>query len=417
MVNKNFVPDYLILNQRFNEFQDFVFANSNIPFDSFSHTWIDNEENYKSRVRTEARNRLKLSEWVENKIGTGIIIDKVISAIEIWEPNLENNLLNWGAKYGDKAKNHRSLINSKSEYSTLKEYEQILYNFFLSKVPDKDSFNMIQKHAGKMYAFIAYLFFIKDERKYLPIATKTFDLAFKDLGLDFWTSYNCSWENYSLYNKSIGYIKSFLEEKNIGEVRLIDAHSFLWILYHTKYKKQQFNINTSQEQRNIKATEIDYKSPDEVTNKGYIPKKNSNTEIDFIELNRRNTEIGKKAEDIVFEYEINILESYKCKKLIDKVQIVSDNHSLGYDILSYDKNGNEKQIEVKALKDDDGVYAFYLTENEVNASIILNNYFIYLVKGIQSPNPEIFIIRHPNFRDKSKFHIENINYKLHFEKI
>src|SRR5438874_9970262 len=65
----------------------------------------------------------------------------------------------------------------------------------------------------------------------MPIAPTTFDKAFRLLELDVITSHHCSWENYALYNDAIRAVQRRLQDVGeIGGARLIDAHSFCWIL-------------------------------------------------------------------------------------------------------------------------------------------------------------------------------------------
>jgi hypothetical protein len=65
----------------------------------------------------------------------------------------------------------------------------------------------------------------------MPIAPETFDKAFDLLGIELKTSGMCSWENYSLYNQALMEIRDALRDRvAIKNVRLIDAHSFCWML-------------------------------------------------------------------------------------------------------------------------------------------------------------------------------------------
>ena len=96
---------------------------------------------------------------------------------------------------------------------------------------------------GKKYSLIAYLFFIKDKSKYLPIVTNTFDNSFKLLGSDFKTSHKCSWQNYCQYINHIQEIKDLLQLQLSSEVSILNAHSFTYML--TKQMKG-FEANISE---------------------------------------------------------------------------------------------------------------------------------------------------------------------------
>lgn len=101
--------------------------------------------------------------------------------------------------------------------------------------------------------------------------------------------------------------------------------------------------------------------------------------------------IGEKGEQFILEEE--------CKKLKDteylnKIEHISkSDSSAGYDILSYDKNGNKIYIEVKTTETN--IDCFYLTQNEYEQAQTLKKegekYLIYRVINILK-NPSYYII-------------------------
>ena len=65
----------------------------------------------------------------------------------------------------------------------------------------------------------------------MPIQPTTFDRAFRDLGIDLVTVRNCSWGNYQRFNTALRGVQGALVEKGgLPKIRLIDAHSFCWML-------------------------------------------------------------------------------------------------------------------------------------------------------------------------------------------
>src|SRR5258708_38032891 len=65
----------------------------------------------------------------------------------------------------------------------------------------------------------------------MPIAPRTCDVAFSDLGIALKTSRHCSWDNYYQYNAALGDVRDALRDiAGIPDARLIDAHSFCWML-------------------------------------------------------------------------------------------------------------------------------------------------------------------------------------------
>jgi hypothetical protein len=112
---------------------------------------------------------------------------------------------------------------------------------------------------------------------------------------------------------------------------------------------------------------------------------------------------GDLAEKYVLDHEIEKLKTFNLKPIRQSIEDIG----LGYDILSFKKNGNEIFIEVKSIINN----TFYWSKNEINISKEYNNkYFIYCVqfkdnkpekieKIIQNPYDEIFIKN--NFDKKS----------------
>lgn len=105
---------------------------------------------------------------------------------------------------------------------------------------------------------------------------------------------------------------------------------------------------------------------------------------------------GELSENFVLEIEKKKLEGSDK----EPIQVSIENVTLGYDILSYDKNGNEIYIEVKTLMNGD---SFFWTNNEINtAKKLKESYLIYCVqfnrsepekikKIIENPYRNIFI--------------------------
>jgi hypothetical protein len=67
--------------------------------------------------------------------------------------------------------------------------------------------------------------------RFMPIQPTTFDRAFCGLGLELVTLRNCSWQNYQRFNAALGEVREALASiDGLSNVRLIDAHSFGWLL-------------------------------------------------------------------------------------------------------------------------------------------------------------------------------------------
>ena len=216
-------------------FINLVEAKSKTKFTSFpGNRFTQENEGYKDEIYKKAIDKLQYWRWDENNIGTGDILKKVISAIKL-EKNL-NNLVDWRltAKFEEQIKNEDDISN----------YEKALFDFFYGVKTDKDSFNLFIDFFGKNYPLIAYLFFIKDKARYMPISPSHFDTAFTKLGVkNFKTSMQCSWDNYLTYNGLLDQVKNLLINSDVNDVTLLNAHSFVWIISDIEEYLKKNGIN------------------------------------------------------------------------------------------------------------------------------------------------------------------------------
>ena len=243
-------PDIYLFNQYYNAFKTFVEEKSGVTFDSFSsNNYTQEQEGYKDQLFLDARTKLNFGKWSKSDIGSGKIVQALISTIELDN----NNLVNWRSKYGDNKRPHHKLyiVNN----SEILIYEQKIFDFYNSKELDEDVFTWFINEFGKQYAFIAYLFFLKDKSKYMPIAPTTFDKAFELLNIDFKTNQKACWENYKQYNEILSEVKILLERAMDNDVQLLEAHSFLWIIA----RQMQANEVTIEKQKDYIETSETYK--------------------------------------------------------------------------------------------------------------------------------------------------------------
>lgn len=113
--------------------------------------------------------------------------------------------------------------------------------------------------------------------------------------------------------------------------------------------------------------------------------------VDFESLQKKRTAVGLTGEELVMEYEMEQLKTWGLKLKPDHVALLDP--SAGYDILSYDKNGNKKYIEVKTRKTKNGSKLdFFITANEKEKFETLDGYVIYFVSDLNSDTPKLRII-------------------------
>lgn len=369
-----------------------------------SHPTVVKHENYKYEIIEDAKNQLLLKTWRETDIGSGAILKNVKNAINV----KSNNLIDW---------------RKKDDFKKLKanrENEKFLYDFFKSKIQDKIAFDNFVE-IGFSYQLIAYLFFIKNHQKYMPISQEKFDEIFSSINIDFKTSHNCSWENYVEFNEIIKLFRKQLSQR-FKNASLLDAHSFLWIYgFQLDKPKEKVKQEKATQKSETKVTDEPKEKPKPEL-ETYTPKKvvdlddltETANEIDYIENHRKLMEIGDLAEKIVLESEIEFLKA-EYPELAEKVRLVSNNPKLGFDVLSFEPDGKQKQIEVKAISVNRNAKSFIITRNEFSKSKTYSNYYVYCVTELNTETPKILRIKNPDFENNNDFLIEPLTYKITFE--
>lgn len=218
------------LVEQFSRFTSFVqHMNGQAGTISFrdSSGFLGREEDYKSRIAEEARKELKFSAWKESQIGSGDIRECAKRAM-----NRAGNLVNMNQQVDFKNR----LNPNHPKYRP--EAEKVLYDLYRNpSIDDATAFTNVIKTFGAKYDTVAFLFFIKDDTRFLPISPGHFDKSFSILNIDLITSHRCSWENYQKFIKTIGEIRTIMEDTlpMVGTPRLIDAHSFVWIIQEDRF--------------------------------------------------------------------------------------------------------------------------------------------------------------------------------------
>ena len=191
--------------------------------------YLGQEEDYKSRIAEEARKELDFGKWKESWIGTGKIADCAKKAL-----NKSGNLVNQNQKT-----DFKNRLDPKHE-KFRQNAERVLYNIY--KAPQNEepaSFADAAETFGAKYDTIAFLFFVKDDTRFLPVCPGRFDKGFEILDINYSTSRRCSWENYQGFIQIIKEIRGIMEEvlPMKGTPRLIDAHSFVWVIQDEPFMK------------------------------------------------------------------------------------------------------------------------------------------------------------------------------------
>ncbi len=173
----------------------------------------DVDEEYKREVAKTARELLNLESWPQAVIGDGTIGAFSIKAVS------RNKAL---------VGSYQVLAFKNTVNKNIAESERILYDLYY-KNKEQECFEQICKLFGRKYDLVAYLYFILDPSRYLPLRASIFDSIFKKLGIDLQMSGRCTWDNYHEFLKTVASVRdAMIDHYQIEDIDLLDAHSFLW---------------------------------------------------------------------------------------------------------------------------------------------------------------------------------------------
>jgi len=234
--------------QAFDRFQKLVLIYSGHPFTSLNEGLVEGWERYKPRLRELALTKLDATSWDKDNIGRGQILELTIGAIEIQDNRpggLKNNFLFWQNRFGHTSREHRALLDAQQDGNARRSIESVLFDLFRTDADERALFEKLSELTGRKYTLSAYLYFLKDMNRFMPIQPTGFDRAFHELGIDFTTLRNCNWDNYRRFNDILRQIRTALEDlAALKNVRLVDAHSFVWA-FTTLLKRVPDDIETA----------------------------------------------------------------------------------------------------------------------------------------------------------------------------
>jgi hypothetical protein len=399
----------LIFERQFSRFDKQILSKSGSAFTSFKEGLPARWEGYKENLRNEALYRLDTRSWKRRELGKGRILEHVIDAIQINLPSrgIRNNLVDWPNRYGHKYLSHRALLDAKSNREMRYEFERWFFAFFKTSKADDKAFEEFRELAGDRYDLVAYLFFLKDWDRFMPIAPTTFDRAFRLFGSDLVTSRRCSWANYARYNEHLLEVQRALRSfRGIRDARLVDAHSFCWMLIRLKPPPavKETIIPMPVPVNSLKGVVI---PESEIHEDGEFTTVN---EEEFLKRHARNLQLGKLAQDIALQSEQKRLAELGILNA-KAVKPVWDQPKRGFDILSRESNGSERLIEVKAARGSGGRLSFCLTDYEWRVSQERPNYYFYLVLNVSTVRPTVYMIEASRLRPQ---YLKSTNYVAGF---
>ncbi len=363
-------------------------------FTSFGNSlYLESEEEYKQDIYHLGKKLLQVETWTADEIGTGKILTDVFTAIEFKASaeakpvsNLKNNLVMTSVHSYTKASSPTKQFQDMLRDGDTLKAELILYSLYKNKESDQVCFEKLVDLLGKKYSLIAYLMFLKNDRKYLPLAPENFEKHLRLLGSSIQLSGQCSWENYMEFMSEMREVKNFLSQNLASEdVRLLDAHTFVWQLNLFSLEEEIIPPSVLQV-----IVDTDYVHSDFYESS----KQHSISPEELEEVHRKNKDKGALVESIVLNYEKDALAKLgKVKEALLVRPVSTEDSALGYDILSVTDSGAPKYIEVKTVHKVGETLKFFVSLNEIRKSLHLENYYFYLV--VPTKVPLIHILKSP----------------------
>jgi hypothetical protein len=386
----------------FERFQAIHVEKCGWPLDRFNNrqSFVFKEEGYKADVRAVAVATLGAKRWTRSMIGSGEILDRVITAIEL--PG--NNLLQWQARNGPQSRAHRRLIEARKQKEDRRELEALFFDLYRTKREARyqSVFEALIVICGRRYELLGYLFFVADPVRFLPIRTTTFDKALKELGVDLKTQGQCGWENYQEFVAAMRAVQDRLRAEGITDAMLLDAHSFCWILARLGDEGAALREPTPARMVTFSGNIQD--APEAVARS---PKDDAAVRDIKLEAERRHAS-GEIAEEIALKAEQKRLRDAGRDDLADGVESVANKPGLGYDIKSFETDGSERFIEVKNVSKGK---RFFLSEGEWQTSQARSNYWFYLVSGVDNQRPVVTVLPASGLEPQ---HLQPVQYVVGF---
>lgn len=232
--------------------------------------------------------------------------------------------------------------------------------------------------------FRGKIYFVYYPEKTLPIYNSNhIDFFMRNMGL----SYN---DDLSYFSK----IKMMLQWKNDSTVfKDFSNLEFMHFLYGSYGFKDEIDIIKGK--KALSKIEVEFITDQTIIDRVVKQSTKAHRTPNFEEINRKKSAVGMNGELFALGY-----EQKQNKKYASDIKIVSDNPSLGYDIISYDANGNEKHIEVKTCSSGSlDKIDFYISSNEYGKLQNDPLYVLYYVCGLSSNKPKIIALSKENLVD------------------
>lgn len=372
-----------VFNRAFERFQEIHVRECGHRLTTFrdEHSLACEREAYKDAVYLTAQRCLDAESWSEGIIGSGAILEHVRKALAF----PDNKLQEWTGKRTTLGRGSQKLLGVQADAARCRRLERLFYELFKGGRADQEVFDGIVGLCGRAYELVAYLFFIADCTRFLPVRVRAFEQVFRELGVRSHAQRRCSWEHYQEYLETVREVQRRLVAKMGTHVTLLNAHSFCWILANSDRVAAYAAGAAVPEMRVFAGTLLAAEKPKRYELKVEAVPRDMQKESDY----RRTS--GEVAEKKAMEAErARLLAEGLPEEGVDAhLKWVGDCPDLGYDIASVDEDGSVRHIEVKNITN---CNRFFVSDNEWRASRSLSNYWLYLVDLSEKSRPVIEMV-------------------------
>jgi hypothetical protein len=335
-----------------------------VPFTGFDHPFLMSDEiNYKHVALADAGSALQLARWDGWQSKTGNILNATQEACK--SRNCHNFLIH---RYG--RNNPDACLYIASEKGIETELEAQLHQFLKGGPSSRSEYGprfdefagFLRKNGlGCPWAFMAYLSFLLRPQEYFPILPGAFQRLVDYYGVDAKISGRVEWSRYCVLLDLADTLRDRL--LLYGRASAIEIQSYMWVVSYLIRDEDVSTPSTASQ-----PPEFDSELKERAAR--------------AVERER----IGLLGERIVYELEKAKLERLGRGDLADIVAFLSSGPgSHPYDILSFDDNGDEVHIEVKATsRDSSNDGGFWLSDGERQCATADPLWHVYRVWNVDS---------------------------------
>ena len=137
-------------------------------------------------------------------------------------------------------------------------------------------------------------------------------------------------------------------------------------------------------------------------------------DINYSEQQAISQKNGDRGEELVLRNEIEKIKQWGLPdEILSRVRRVSlESDDYGFDILSFDKDGNERYLEVKTTKSNGKNFSFILTKNEFEQAKKYGNKYSFVIVFDILNNPHIWYMGNPFVEEPYKVKIQPFQYRV-----